>query len=163
MLQNLEEGENNAQDLNGKMAALDEEVKILSQDNDNLRQENDDLTMKLESAEELVSENENLLELLRQIKLKLEQQMENNNSVWKRSQDELELKQKLADDINQRIQMIHSEANGETSDTLQYLQEEISKIHAENDRLNEENQHFTTIIEELKRECELLREQDGYD
>ena len=37
MLQNAEDGENTAQDMSGRMAALEEELKVLSQDNDNLR------------------------------------------------------------------------------------------------------------------------------
>lgn len=59
--------------------------------------------------------------------------------VWKRSNDELELKHQLADDINQRISIIQAEANGESSEAVQYFQEEISRAHAENERLLEEN------------------------
>ena len=155
----IEDGEQNIHELAGRVQALEEEIRMLSDENDKIRQENEELVSKLESANEIVQENENLRELLRQLRAKLQLQLQTNNLLWKRSQEELELKRKLREEINTKITLIQREATGETSEAARYYQQEISKIHAENERLTEENAHMQSRIDELKEEVQILRDE----
>jgi len=81
-------------------------VSILADENDGLRDELNQMGMTHQNSGGLLQENENLRELLHQLRNKLEIQLQTYTNVWERSRNELELKHKLAEDINIRIEGI---------------------------------------------------------
>lgn len=142
-----------SQEMNKRISELDEELRYTQEENEKLRQENEEYTTKFEAVEDFIQDNETLKEILRNIREKLEFQVEAYDVLWKRANRELELKNSLKEEISTKLTQIFNNENTplETKGMIEKLQIEVFE-------LKENKSRADNHIEELEHDIELMRE-----
>lgn len=143
---------------NEQLNQMEEELKLLSDENEALKQLYNESTHKLETYDEIVNENEGLRNLLKQLKSKLEIQLETTRTVWRRAQRELELKKKIEEDIKYKVEQINRQSESIFETVSKKFGEDLTVLKSENSKKQAELAQIQQKYQEVVTEIELVRE-----
>jgi cob(I)alamin adenosyltransferase len=143
---------------NEQLNQLEDELKQLSEENEALKQLYNDSAHKLEAYDELVSENDGLRSLLKQLKSKLEIQLETTRTIWRRAQRELELKKKIEEDIKHKVEQINRQSDSIFETVSKKFGEDLTVLKSENSRKQAELVQIQQKYQEVVSEIEIVRE-----
>ena len=143
-----------------KLKQYEDTLKTMAEENDQLRNANGEMMAKMEAVDELLIENDNLKAILKQLKAKLEVQLETTRTVSKRAQRELELKRKIEEDIRSKVDELKRTSDTTVEYACRSYSEEVSVLKSQGDRQGTEIHELKQQVGELSRELDLVREEN---